>query len=238
MREPFKWVLLEFTKRNFDKVLLFVQIIQDLRHPGWNPGVQCLFQNNASLCKRSYSSATLSLGLMASCLNDALKKRLWIFVNRLKATYNWPGWKIFCLSKSKLVTTSCKLRPCTFCIVHTHDSLSRNCVRFFAIDLFVFLMIIEVSCFLIGNQLWILAVLFLVINFLPPSASSNFMCMMETSFSIISRCFTTPIYPLISLCWTSRFTVSIPLVSNFNFKHLTRPPVSDVLRFCAAITSL
>ena len=55
---------------------------------------------------------------------------------------------------------------------------------------------------------------------------------------MISKCFTTSKCRLISLSWTSRFTVSITLASNFSFKNLARPQVSAYLRFCVAIISL
>ena len=103
------------------------------------------------------------------CFNDILlecssQKRPWIFVIRLKATYIWPGLKIFCLCELKLTTGSCKLKPCNLCIVNAHDNVSRNCDGFITIDVFVFLTINEVPCILIGTQLLILAVFF-VINF-------------------------------------------------------------------------
>lgn len=98
------------------------------------------------------------------CFNDILlecssQKRPWIFVIRLKATYIWPGLKIFCLCKSKLRTGSCKLRLCTLCMANAHDNLSRNCDCFITIDIFVFLTINEVPYILIGTQLLILAVI-------------------------------------------------------------------------------
>ena len=65
------------------------------------------------------------------------------------------------------------------------------------INLFVFLTITEVSRLLIGTRLLILRVLFLIINFLPASGSSSFMYMMETIYSTISKCFTTPVCLLI-----------------------------------------
>ena len=98
------------------------------------------------------------------CFNDILlecssQKRPWIFVIRLKATYIWPGLKIFCLCELKLTTGSCKLKPCNLCIVNAHDNVSRNCDGFITIDVFVFLTINEVPCILIGTQLLILAVI-------------------------------------------------------------------------------
>ena len=72
-----------------------------------------------------------------------------------------------------------------------------NVQSLIVINLFVFQAITEVSRLLIGSQLLILRVLFLIINFLPASGSSSFMYMMVTIYSTISKCFTTPVCLLI-----------------------------------------
>ena len=51
-----------------------------------------------------------------------------ILVILLNATYIWPELKDFWQCRSKLITPSSKLRPCTLWTVHVHDNTSENWV--------------------------------------------------------------------------------------------------------------
>ena len=77
----------------------------------------------------------------------------------------------FC--KSNLTIPCGKLKPCTFCILLAQDNMSGNCVRLIADFMFDFMKKIEVLRLVVGTQLLILSMVFLVISYSPELGSLN-----------------------------------------------------------------
>ena len=77
----------------------------------------------------------------------------------------------FC--KSNLTIACGKLKLCTFCILHAQDNMSGNCVRLIADFMFDFMKKIEVLRLVVGTQLLILSMVFVVISYSPELGSLN-----------------------------------------------------------------
>ena len=95
-----------------------------------------------------------------------------------------------------------------------------------------------VSFLLTGTQLFCLASLFALINFQRASGSSNFIKIVETALSTISKYFPTPIWPLISLSCMSMLTVNVTLDSIFNVSNLAKPLFQTVYDFMLLLSDV
>ena len=164
--------------------------------------------SNLFSCNLLYSRMAFPLTLKTFGLYFSIRKRLSILVTLLSAAYIWPSLKDLCFSKSKLTKAEVKFKPCTLWDVHAQDSTTRNCVLFIAGDVLWTLRYIELPSLFIGTHLLLFAMISLplILNCLA-HLSSNSKYIVQTSVSLISMCFTLPIY------WSSMliFVVNISL---------------------------
>ena len=134
------FVMFFFKDRVFSNVMF--NVISDT---DTNGNVVNLFSRRS----RWYSCFADEFSLIAVFPIRNILSRLVILLN---ATYIWPWLKDLWRCRSKLITPSSKLRPCTFRTVHAHDNTNgKGVLLMHGCDLF-FLWPNDTSCFMIDTH--------------------------------------------------------------------------------------
>ena len=158
-----------------------------------------------------------------------------ISLTQLWATYICRWVNDLCLSKSKLLTPVFKLRLFTLWTVHilAQSFHKWKLILEWLVSLFwTYLGILMPFPFLLGPTFSCNNVIFIDFFFFCPAKMSwKATRIASTSFLLIAKYFTVPIWPFISLPDKSVFVETMTLVLTFTYNRIARPAVSEYFQF-------